>query len=212
MTTVRTLAAAIAVLILPLLAPSVVLAQSGVPRHPWDRCTTAGLLIGAATASSDTGLVAGGGFGWRFAPRLALDVRTAWLDRQQGMDAFAASLTAQAFLAGSSSVAPFLRAGLGMYRTSIDESVVSLPDFYARRLRGGSGLGATQAFTDPSVVLGGGVSVFVSRRIALQPEIETTIVFRNSRSYAVTAATIQFAYHFEDPRITPAIAARRVAR
>jgi hypothetical protein len=200
MTTFRILASALVLSAMPAVAA----AQTGPVPHPFDRCTQAAALFGAGTGSSSTGIVAGGGFGWRVMPRLSIDTRMAWFDRGDGMDAFSASLGAEVSFNGSSSISPFLRAGAGVYRLSIDTATAAPPDFYRRRLiAGGSRPDSHQAFTDPAVVLGGGVSIFVTRRVALRPEFETTIAFRNSRSHAVTAIAIQLAYHFEDHRITP---------
>jgi hypothetical protein len=37
-------------------------------------------------------------------------------------------------------------------------------------------------FTDPSLAFGGGVNVFVSRQIAVRPEVDATIVMRDRRT------------------------------
>ena len=58
-------------------------------------------------------------------------------------------------------------------------------------------------FTDPSVLGGGGVNMFVSRHWTLRPEIVTIAVLRDSRNFVVTTAAVRLAYHFEDHPVTP---------
>ena len=58
-------------------------------------------------------------------------------------------------------------------------------------------------FTDPSFILGGGVNLFVTRHVALRPDVEAKLVRRNSQNYVVTAVSVHLAYHFEDHPMTP---------
>jgi hypothetical protein len=66
-----------------------------------------------------------------------------------------------------------------------------------------SDMGSTVTFTDPSLVGGGGVNVYVSRHWTIRPEIVATAVLRNSRSFVVTAGAVRLAYHVEEHPVTP---------
>jgi hypothetical protein len=95
---------------------------------------------------------------------------------------------------------PFVTAGVGLYRASFDAAAGSIPDFYRRRMAMRmDGPGIMSTFTDPSVVLGGGMNLFVTRHVAIRPDVETMIVMRNSASHMVTAIVVHMAYHFENP-------------
>jgi hypothetical protein len=172
--------------------------------HEWTHGTTLGLFLGAAVDSSKTASVAGGTVGWEITPSIALEGGGAWLDRGAGADAFAAALRVRAGLAGLHPAVPYLHAGVGFYRATFDRGRSPVPGFYRRRMTGNAGLG-TDTFTDPSLVVGGGVNLFVSRHLAIRPDVEAMIVMRNSRSHVVTAATVHLAYHFEDHPVTPRV-------
>jgi hypothetical protein len=78
-----------------------------------------------------------------------------------------------------------------------------MPGFYRRRMTGMSDMGSTITFTDPSVVGGGGVNVFVGQHWAIRPEILATAVLRDSHSFVVTTGAVRLAYHFEEHPVTP---------
>ncbi len=87
----------------------------------------------------------------------------------------------------------------GTTRASFDLSQGVLPDFYQGPIAGNTSVaGTTVTFNDPSFILGGGVSLFVTRHIAIRPDVDVKIVRRNSQSYAVTAVAVRLAYHFEE--------------
>ena len=179
-------------------------AQSVPTGELWSHGTTISLLAGVASASSDTGPLAGGAAGWEITPRFGLEGSVAWLDRAGAAEAFSAAFTAHATLTAARPAVPFIRGGVGLYRASF-AAADEMPDFYRRRLLApASAFGMPRSFTDPSFVLGGGVNVFASRHLAIRPEIEAIVVRRNSRSHIVTAVTMHVAYHFEDHPITPA--------
>jgi hypothetical protein len=81
---------------------------------------------------------------------------------------------------------PFVAAGVGLYR-----------------LAAGAGSSATVTSTDPSFVFGGGVSFYLTRQIALRPDVEIMLV-RGAPRRTVGAAMLRLVYHFEDRPITPA--------
>jgi Outer membrane protein beta-barrel domain len=174
----------------------------------WSHGTTVNLFAGVATASSDTGPLAGGAFGWEVTPRIGIEGSGSWLDRADGAGAFAADLKALINLAPGHAVMPFLHGGIGMYRAWFDLSQGTLPDFYADRLEDSAVAVTTPTFTDPSFVVGGGMNFFVSRHLAIRPDVDWKIVRSHSESYVVTTVNVHLSYHFEDHPITPS---RRVS-
>jgi hypothetical protein len=192
--------AACLLLVRPASAP----AQTTGPEHAWSNGTTIEGFAGAATDSSTTGALAGGGAGWEMTPRFGIAGSMAWLDRGTGAGAFSAALTAHASLLSPRGVVPFVTGGFGLYRASFDAVDDSIPDFYRPRIEAESGPQTTFTFTDPAFVVGGGVNVFASRNWSIRPKVDVMIVVRDSQSYVVTAAAVGVAYHFEDHPITPA--------
>jgi hypothetical protein len=94
-------------------------------------------------------------------------------------------------------VVPFVTGGVGLYRASFDRTDVEMPHFYGGRLTSMNALGSAITFTDPSVVGGGGVNVFVTRKWTIRPEVLATVAVRDSRSFVVTTAAVRLGYHFE---------------
>jgi hypothetical protein len=176
-------------------------AQGGPASSLWSRGTTINAFGGVSSASSNTGGLVGGAAGWELTARFGFEGSVAWLDRPGVDQAFAAALTARLNLLTQRSVAPFLAGGVGLYHVSVSRAADDLPAFYRRRLQ--PGVGATQAFTDPSLIAGGGVNLFMSRHWAIRPEILAMVVKRDSRSHLVTTGTVHLAYHFEEHPVTP---------
>jgi hypothetical protein len=58
-------------------------------------------------------------------------------------------------------------------------------------------------FTDPMFQVGGGINVFMSRKVALQPAVEAMIVTRDGHALTMAAVSLRVAYHFEDHPVTP---------
>jgi hypothetical protein len=177
-----------------------------VESNVWSRGTTAGLFGGVASASSDSGLVLGSAAGWEVTRWVGIEGSVAWLDRRGSGEAFAATLAAHANLTSRRPIVPFVKGEIGLYRMTAGPGLEDIPEFYRRRLGPGdpsmTGVGS-QTFTDPSVVLGGGVNVFATRHLAIRPELTAAIVQRQGRSHVVTAVVMQIAYHFEEHAITP---------
>jgi hypothetical protein len=191
----------LAVLFLAATAPGA-WAQGGPASSLWSRGTTINAFGGVSSASSDTGALVGGGAGWELTPRFGSEGSVAWLDRPGADEAFAAALTARLNLLTRRSVAPFLAGGVGLYRVSVSRAADDLPAFYRRRLQ--PGVSETQAFTDPSLIAGGGVNLFMSRHWAIRPEVLAMVVTRDSRSHVVITGTVHLAYHVEEHPVTPA--------
>jgi hypothetical protein len=179
-------------------------AQTGAA-DGWRRGTTLNLFGGAAATSNDQGPMAGGAVGWEVTPRIALEGSGTWFEWGHRAHAFGATLRTHVAIATARPVVPFLSGGVGLYRAWFRTEDTEMPAFYRRRMRDEpEGVGVSATFTDPSVVFGGGVNVFVSRHVAIRPDVEATVAMRNSRTHVVTTAAFHLAYHFEDRPITPA--------
>ncbi len=194
----------VAALVMLAAVPDLAAAQVTPTAREFGRGTTISLVPGVASASSETGLVLGGAVGWELNPWAEIETDMTWMARRHGAAAFAAAITGQANLTARRAVVPFLRAGVGLYSASFDTAQAIPPDFYARRLGpGGLHQGPNYRFTDPSVVAGGGVTLFVNRHVSVRPEVQSTIARRASRNYVVTTLTVQLTYHFEEHHVTP---------
>lgn len=181
------------------------LAQPAVRADEWARGTTLTGFTGAAVDSTRTGPMFGGSVGWELTPRIAIEGSGLWVYHEANTSAFAGVAKVQASLLGPHKAVPFLQAGIGLYRASFHPSRAATPSFYQRRMGpDGAGHVGLRTFTDPSVVLGGGANVFLSRNLAIRPDVETMVVLRNARSHVVTAVRVHVVYHFEDHPVTPA--------
>ena len=157
--------------LLVLMAAASAAAQPAI-KGDWGHGTTLNVFAGAATDSSTTGELAGAAVGWEITPRLALEGTGAWFDRGAGADAFAATVKLQAALSARSRWVPFVSAGAGLYHASFDPNATTIPGFYHRRIEQGTLAASDDAtFTDPALVLGGGVNLFVKRHVALRPTV-----------------------------------------
>jgi len=187
-----------------IIANSTAAAAQTTPGNIWRHGTTANIFAGVASSASRTRSVVGGGVGWEVTPWVGLEGRFAWQDRARDEDAFAAELGAHVNLLSERPVVPFVKGGVGLYRASFGRVLDDIPEFYRRRLAPPDpALRARQTFTDPSLVVGDGVNVYVSRHVAIRPEIEAIAIRRDGRGHVVTAVTIHLAYHFEEHPITP---------
>jgi hypothetical protein len=176
-------------------------AQS-VQQPDWSHGTTLSGFAGGSADGTQAGPAFGGTVGWEVTPRFGVDGVGTWSEFGDGADAFAGSIRLRVRLAGHRSVDPFVQGGVGMYRTMFENTDQEMPEFYRRRIDPVSGLtGAT--FTDPSLVTGGGVSIFLNRWFALRPEAEVTFVIRDG-THIVTNFVVHAVFHFEEHPVTPA--------
>jgi len=169
----------------------------------WRRGTTINIFAGLAGASGDLAPLAGGAFGWEVTPRFGIEASGTWLEWGHEAGGFDAALRALMPVRPSRTVDPFISAGVGLHRAWFQTTDPEMPEFYRRRIDPSlenSPVSAT--FTDPSLVFGGGVSVFVTRQISIRPEVDATIAMHDSRAHTTAMASVHFAYHFEDRRIT----------
>jgi hypothetical protein len=181
-------------------------AQTAERRNVWRHGTTATAIAGAATDGARSAAAIGGGIGWEITPRVGVEGDAAWLAFGEGMSAFAASFKARARFFGKRPIDPFVHAGVGLFRTSLSTHARRSPPFYERRMRDGlvpRGSGST--FTDPSFVTGGGINIYINRRVALRPAVDAALVIRDRHRYVVTTVTLQAVFHFEDHPVTPTV-------
>lgn len=178
--------------------------RTAPPGNGWSHGTTLNVFAGGAATTRDWAGAGGGAMGWELKPWFALEGSGGWLDWGHDAHAFTATMTAHAALPTPRPLVPFFAGGAGVYHASFDRYHDSLPAFYRHRM-------ATMrdeprqrmTFTDPSLVGGGGVEVFVSRHWTLRPEVMVHIVMRDARSFVATTGVVRLGYHFEDHPVTP---------
>jgi hypothetical protein len=172
----------------------------------WSHGTTLNVFAGAAATSNDRAGVAGGAMGWELKPWFALEGTGGWFDWGHDAQAFTAALAAHVAILTPRPIVPFLAGGVGMYHASFDRSDSAMPRFYRDRMAGMPDQPARRmTFTDPSVVAGGGVEMFVSRHWTVRPEVMANIVVRNGHSFLATTGVVRLGYHFEDHPVTPRV-------
>jgi hypothetical protein len=168
----------------------------------WQRGTTLSGFVGAASAESDTDAAAGLALGWEITPRYGVEGRGIWLRAGDNEEGFGATLAARVALRPGRPIVPFAVGGVGLYRASFDTTATDIPDFYRTRL---SSPGGRETFTDFAVSFGGGADLFLTRHLALRPEVTVLLAMTRSDARAVTVYGAQIAYHFEDHPITPQV-------
>lgn len=189
-----------------LVATSVIAAAQppiSAPYEPTLRCTSLSVFGGVATAESTAGGVLGGAAGWQISPRFALEGNAFWLDRPGSETGFSAALNSHVNLVRRQTAVPFLAAGIGVYRASLDADAAAASEFYRERLAAGDALATTQTFTDLAFIVGGGIDFFLSSQLALRPQGDVMFVVNDGRSRMVPVFTVHLAYHFNDHPITP---------
>jgi hypothetical protein len=185
--------------------PVATAAQSDVRANEWSRGTTLNGFVGATMDSAQSGPAVGGAMGWELRPNVAIEGGGAWTEFGHGTTSFAGALKVRLRVAGQRRVDPFVQAGIGLYRATFGADDTALPEFYRRRiLAPAPGRGASRTFTDPTVLAGGGLSIFVNRHFALRPDADAAFVLRGGRSHVVTTVALHAVYHFESHPVTPA--------
>jgi hypothetical protein len=168
----------------------------------WSHGTTLNVFSGGALGGTDRASVRGAAFGWEIRPWFALEGGASWIDWDKSAHGFTPAITAQVGLPTPGRVVPFATGGVGLYHVSFDRMDVEMPQFYRERITMNA-MGSEVRFTDSSVVGGGGVNVFVTRKWTIRPEVLATVVVRDSRSFVVTTAAVRLGYHFEAHPVMP---------
>jgi hypothetical protein len=185
--------------------PASVAAQPDIRASEWSQGTTLNGFVGVTADSAQGGPALGGAMGWELTPNIALEGSGAWAEFGHGTSSFAGALKLRLRVAGQRKVDPFVQAGIGLYRATFADGDTAVPGFYERRMTAPVvGQRVRRTFTDPTLVAGGGVSVFVNRHFALRPDVEAAFVIRDGRTHVVTTAAVHAVYHFESHPVTPA--------
>jgi hypothetical protein len=184
--------------------PVAAAAQPDVRANEWSHGTTLNGSVGITADSSQTGPALGGGMGWEVTPTVAIEGSGSWAEFGHGTTSFAGALKVRLRLAGRRHVDPFVQAGVGLYRATFGTDDGDVPGFYRRRIAAAISGHGDRTFTDPTIVGGGGVSIFVNRHFAVRPDVEAAFVFRDGRTHVVTTAALHAVYHFESHPVTPA--------
>ena len=153
-----------------------------VSASTWHQGTTLAGFAGAASTSSETGPAAGLALGWEFTPHFGLEGRGIWLDAGAGADAFAAAIGTRMPLTPGHLVVPYVSAGAGVYRTTVN---------------------GTRGDDDFAAALGAGIDVFLAKHLALRPDVTVLFVRTRVDTEAVPVFGVHLAYHFESHPITP---------
>ena len=167
------------------------------PGNMWSHGTTLNAFSGGALGGDDRATIRGAAFGWEIRPWLALEGGATWIEWDKSANAFTPAITAQLGVPTPGRVVPFVTGGVGLYHVSFDRLDVAMPQFYRRRVTAMNDMGSSVYFTDPSVVGGGGLNVFVTRKWTIRPEVLATVAMRDSRSFVITMAAVRLGYHFE---------------
>jgi opacity protein-like surface antigen len=189
-----------------LVATSVVAAAQpsiSAPYEPTLRCTSLSFFGGVATSESDAGGLLGGTAGWQISPRFGLEGNAFWLDRPGNETGFSAAFNSHVNLLARRRAVPFLAAGIGVYRASLDAEAAAASEFHRERFAAGDALATKQTFTDPAFIVGGGVDFFLSPQLALRPQGDVMFVVNDGKSRMVPMFTVHLAYHFHEHPITP---------
>lgn len=180
-------------------------AQSDVRVNEWSRGTTLGGFAGVATDTTNTGPAVGGAVGWDLTPRFAIEGSGSWIDFGRSRTGFAGAVTLRTRVTGTAVRNLFAITGAGLYRASFADKTVAMPGFYSRRMSPRDRMDQFgRAFTDPSVVIGGGASFALTRHVSIRPDVQAAIVLRNGRSNVLTSVGVHAVYHFESHPVTPA--------
>ncbi len=168
----------------------------------WHHATTLSGFAGTAVTASSTGSMLGGTAGWEITPALAIEGSGAWASFDHGASGFSGALQVRRRLFGRRNIDPFVQAGVGVYRASFGPDDGVMPDFYRQRVTQRiSQVGMT--FNDPTVLAGGGLSVFINPHLAIRPVVQAMVAFRDRRRLVMTSVAVHAVYHFENHPVTP---------
>jgi hypothetical protein len=177
-----------------------------VQKDDWGHGTTLNGFAGLAIESSQSGPLLGGAVAWEITPRLGIEGSGSWGEFGHGTSSFAGAMKVRVRLTGRRTVDPFVQGGIGLYRATFGREETAIPPFYRRRMTGHMfPAGPDTAFTDPTLVGGGGINVAVNRHLALRPDVEATLVLRDGHRHVVTSIAMHAVYHFERHPVTPAV-------
>lgn len=185
-----------------MVAPEARAQAKGVTDEDWNHGTTLAGFVGAASPFSGVDPALGLSLGWEMTPWLGLEGRGTWFAVPDGMSSFAAAFGARVAFESARPILPYASAGVGFYRAMFDTPASSaMPRFYRRRIAESGSL--SEAFDDFLVTIGAGTELFMSRHIAVRPELTVLLATTRSDVRAVPVFGVHMAYHFESHQITP---------
>jgi len=187
----RLLAAGLALM----LAPAIAVAQTQPPpetsEHDFTHSTITGVLGGVSFQDSQAHPTLGGMIGWTLTPKWTAEASAAWSDRSNDSTAFRASMSLRRNLWAQRRLSPYFKGGGGLYIETADQTSQGT-------------LGTSNyKFNDPAAVVGAGVSWLLNRRFSIRPEVETFVVWKDSKTTAITSVLALFEWHFERSNVTP---------
>ena len=162
----------------------------------WQRGTTLGGFVGAASVEGATPAM-GTALGWEFHKLVTVEGRGIWMTKDPGGTDFFVALNAIVPFPGLGNVVPFASAGVGMYQATVDATTSDVPDFYQQRLNGHP----RATFDDVALPFGGGFNVFVTSHIAIRPEVSLILIMNGGETRTVGLYGVHLAYHFESHRV-----------
>lgn len=160
----------------------------------WQKGGLLGGFVGAGSTSSETLAAAGWTLGWEVAPHFTIEGRGAWFQRNQVPADFSAQIGAQIPLIPRAAVVPYVLAGVGMYRATVEPGS-DVPAFYLDRMPPGS---AREIFQDVTLAIGGGVDIFLNSHVAIRPEVSFPVILSGSSHLTKAIWGVHVAYHFEE--------------
>lgn len=206
---------------LSLMCPAAAGAQAPTAAE-WRQGSALTLFGGGAVPADAVRLTAGGSIAWEFTGRFSIDAMGLWFSPAHRDDVVFGSVGARYAFGDRSSAAPYISAGVGLYRASFHmnaeerlgaytppanyPSMMMTSDFYRRRMATGMDgrfLEGRQTFDDLAFRIGGGAEIFAGRHISFRPEVQIVIVTDRRDAEVVPIFGLHLAYHFETHRITP---------
>jgi len=201
--------------IIPSLIVLVAAAMLPATVHAQDDGTRSGMkattVVGEAGLSNDSSHNNGwfGGMAlWQPTHRVGIAVSGRWIDVGAGASGVAADIGPEfGLISNSSGDVPYVRFGVGAYRTSFDltnlHQVSAMPEFYSRRVDFISTVKSRVTFMDPMFVVAGGIDVPLNRRVSIRPDVRVMWVVRDGHAYQMVLVGMQLGYHIEAHPVTP---------
>ena len=175
------------------------------PDHAWSRGTTLQGFAGVAVDPATSGAAVGGALGWELTPRFGLEGAGTWFNFGDQYDAFGAGMKLRVRLSGTHKIDPFLHGGAGVYIADFGANHAEEPasGFYQRRMDAEPDALFGHTFSDPALLFGGGVNLYLTRQFALRPNVEAMVVMDGGHSQVMTVVALHAVYLFEDRPVTP---------
>ena len=157
------------------------------------------LRANIAPSEAGTSAVVGASAVYALSARVALDGEATWFSHTRRAESWGVAIAALVAVGPSTSwsdnVVPYVGAGFGVLRSTVDRRADDLPDFYARRLGPGDQSG-DRHFSDPVVALGAGLRIGGQGPWFLQPEARVWVAVADGRTSTSGLFGIAVGYRF----------------